>query len=392
MIPKSIDNIQIGDIANLIGVARESKTLEFKADMPTKRDGEIVSFLAGISALANTVGGDFLLGVEAADGVAVSAPGIAIVNVDAEKLRLEQILANGLEPRLPRFHIVPVQCSADRYVFVLRVPRSWIGPHRVKVNNQFYGRNSAGRYPLDVSELRSAFVLSESVSDRIRSFRAERLLRIDSEDTPIPLPNGGRAILHVIPFPSFASREDIDVVQATLTGTIMPLPLAGPNQMNTNTVNLDGFVSYCAEGGPIVTSYVQLFRNGAIESVMSLGTDERNDRPYISGPAICKKIVFAFRQYVDVLKAYDIGFPVFAFISFSGMDGSTLRYNGGVGNGYHVSSQRLGPTIIMPGTTIDGTDTNVHESLKSVFNALWNAFGLLSCDMYDEQGSWRGAK
>jgi hypothetical protein len=44
--------------------------------------------------------------------------------------------------------------------------RSWIAPHRVKANDKFYGRNSKGKYPLDVSELRTAFMLSEQLTEK----------------------------------------------------------------------------------------------------------------------------------------------------------------------------------------------------------------------------------
>jgi len=390
MIPKPLKDIRLTELQSLIGIARESKTLEFKAELPRKPDSELVPFIAGVSSLANTAGGDFVLGVYAREGVAAGVPGIAISNLDAEKLRLEQALANGLEPRLPRVDIEAVDCGCGQYVLVVRVPRSWVGPHRVKANNCFYGRNSGGRYPLDVGELRTAFVLSESVADRIRSFRAERLAQIGGGVTPVPLPPGGRAILHVVPFPPFAGRHDIDVVQAISEGTFMPLPLGGMSGANQLSVNLNGIVNFAPGGSDIATSYVQFFRNGALEGVVALGQDEQNNRPYIAGPALCRKIVFALRQYVDVLNAYDTGFPVFALLSFMGMDGSTLRYNSGVGNGFSVAGPRSGATIILPEITLEGPVTDAPAVLKPTFNALWNAYGFLRCDLYDGQGTWTG--
>lgn len=113
-------------------------------------------------------------------------------------------------------------------------------------------------------------------------------------------------------------------------------------------LNLEGFVNYVGDGRDNASSYVQLFRNGAIEGVLALGTDERNSRAYIPGPALCKRIVFALRQYVDVLNTYDMGFPVFALLSFTGMDGSTLRYNSGFGNGFSVAGPRPGTIIALP--------------------------------------------
>jgi len=145
MIPKPISEIRLADLEGLIGIARESKTLEFKAEMPRKAESELVPFIAGVSSLANTAGGDFVLSVVAREGVAVAVPGFAIASLDAEKLRLEQALANGLEPRLPHIDIASIECAAGNYVLVVRVPRSWVGPHRVKANSCQTVRKRASR-------------------------------------------------------------------------------------------------------------------------------------------------------------------------------------------------------------------------------------------------------
>ena len=170
----------------------EGKTLEYKREMPGGPDGGRVRFLKAVSVFANTAGGDLLLGVEAVDGVAAALPGVDLDNPDGETLRLENMIRDGLEPRLPRVEVCPVKIAEHRYVLVVRVPRSWIAPHRVRKNRQFYARNAAGAYPLDVGELRAAFTMSETVAARIRDFRTYRLARIHGRETPVGL--GGRAV------------------------------------------------------------------------------------------------------------------------------------------------------------------------------------------------------
>jgi hypothetical protein len=162
------------------------------------------------------------------------------------------------------------------------------------------------------------------------------------------------------------------------------------NKANQVAVNLDGFLNYAADRRDNASSYVQLFGNGAIEGVLALEKDERNSQAYIAGPALCRQIAFALRQYVDVLNAYDMGFPVFAFLSFTGMDGSTLRYNSGFGNGFSVAGPRPGALIILPEIALEGIVTDAPTDLKPMFNAPWNAYGFLRCDMYDGQGDWTG--
>src|SRR5262249_3405101 len=155
----------------------------------------------------NSTGGDLLIGIMAEDGIAKSITGIPIAGFDDEKLRLEQLLADNIEPRLPvvGFHSVP--CGNGNHVVAIRVQRSWLLPHRVLKNDKFYGRNSAGKYPLDVGELRNAFALREAVSERIRAFRSDRLAKITAGDTPCKLLASTSMVLHVVPIPSFGDRR-----------------------------------------------------------------------------------------------------------------------------------------------------------------------------------------
>jgi hypothetical protein len=99
MIPKTIHEIGPDDLQALIGgPVAEGKTIEYKREMPGKGDSE---FLASVSSFANTSGGDLLIGVEAVDGIATALPGVELASPDQEKLRLEQLMATGLE-RCPR--------------------------------------------------------------------------------------------------------------------------------------------------------------------------------------------------------------------------------------------------------------------------------------------------
>ena len=69
MIAKNLTDIRTEDIEALIAnAASESTTLEFKRDLPGGTDDAKREFLADISALANTSGGDLLYGIEEQDG------------------------------------------------------------------------------------------------------------------------------------------------------------------------------------------------------------------------------------------------------------------------------------------------------------------------------------
>jgi Putative DNA-binding domain len=225
MIPKPIGQIGTVDLQALVADAvAESKTIEYKQEMPGGTREEKIKSLAAVSSFANTAGGDLLIGVPAQDGIPTAVSGIAVPSIDDEKLRLESLLADCIEPRIPRIEIAAVPCSSGQHALVVRAHRSWLAPHRVKLNDKFYGRNSAGKYPLDVSELRSAFVLSETATERIRAFRAERLIKITARENFIGLPDGPVMVIHAVPFAAFATGRQIDPYETLSNATVLPMP------------------------------------------------------------------------------------------------------------------------------------------------------------------------
>jgi len=114
VISKPLHEIGLDDVKALVGRVRESKILELKASLPPGKDGAL-KVLAGVSALANTSGGDFIIGVSETDGVAKAVDGIEPEGgVDTYKRTLQQILADRLEPHLPTLDLHQVECATGR--------------------------------------------------------------------------------------------------------------------------------------------------------------------------------------------------------------------------------------------------------------------------------------
>jgi predicted HTH transcriptional regulator len=151
----------------------ESRDLEFKRDQIGRDDAAKKEFLKDVSALANTAGGDLIIGMGEVDGVAASLHGIMAVPADDEMRRLEAILQDGLEPRLIGTRIQAVLLTGGGYVLVIRIQASWNAPHRViyQRSNRFYGRNAAGTYEFGVEQLRAAFLVAPETERRLTDFR-----------------------------------------------------------------------------------------------------------------------------------------------------------------------------------------------------------------------------
>lgn len=98
---KPLEDIALTDIESLKdnGVV-EGHFLDFKITGIGKLDKDRKEFLADVSAFANASGGDIIFGVQEIGGVATDVPGIDLPDPDKEKLRLENLIRDGFEPRL----------------------------------------------------------------------------------------------------------------------------------------------------------------------------------------------------------------------------------------------------------------------------------------------------
>ena len=190
MFNKPIDQITEADIISLKeNKVPEGKQLDYKEKIPGNSDKEKVEFLRDISSFANASGGYLIFGIEEKGGLPYEISGIQIENFDKTKQQFENSLRDNVKPRIPGIIIKSVPLQNSKIVIVIYIPQSWSRPHVVERDRhwRFYSRNSVGHYPLDVSELKAAFLMSETFADRLRDFRNARLGNIIAGETPIPL-------------------------------------------------------------------------------------------------------------------------------------------------------------------------------------------------------------
>ncbi len=202
IIRKKVSEIMEADLESLIdGCVAEGKQIEYKLKLPGNRDKDKKEFLADISSFSNSAGGHLFYGISEKEGLPKNIVGLKDINADKEMLRLENLLRDAINPRLPGVALKAIHLKNGNSVIVIYIPRSWVSPHMVTFGgvSKFYARNSAGKYQLDVFELRSAFTASSLESEKIKQFHAHRIGCILSDETPVQLANGAKIILHIIP-------------------------------------------------------------------------------------------------------------------------------------------------------------------------------------------------
>jgi hypothetical protein len=291
-------------------------------------------------------------------------------------------LASGLDPRI-RYIAKVVPGTGGLKSLVIRVDRSWNGPHRViyKGHDKFYGRNTAGKFPLDVDQLRSAFTLSSTVTERIRAFRTDRIISLANNETPVPFVDDPKIVLHCIPIESFAAQPQHDILQ--LRQDPRNFTPMGSSSWDRR-LNLEGIVVF-GGGSPAVT-YTQLYRTGIIEAVQG-SILARKYQGQLTIPSVAyEQYVFAYLpRCFQVLQRIGANVPVIIALSLIGTRG--LKMSGDPFS-FEASYPIEADQLILPETIVQDFATPVGQILKPLFDLVWNACGQASSKNFDADGNW----
>lgn len=239
-------------------------------------------------------------------------------------------------------------------------------------HNEFYGRNSNGKYQLDVDELRQQFLLSESLADDIREFRIERTAKIRARNTPIGLEPGPVWAIHIIPLTAFSPGAQLDlnsVEPYNLPSTLQ----RGRSSGDVSRYNIDGAVKYWKSSDGEYWGYTQIFRNGVIESVDAfyLHKDGDTEIPQI---AIKESLLYTLSHHLDFLQSYDVQPPLFLFMSMLDAEG------------YHIDRplRSADPAALdrdmahFPELVIENYEVETDDIVNGLMGRLRNACGLQS--------------
>ena len=405
MIPRAFEDITEADITALIeNEVSEGRQIEYKLLLPESNDEAKKEFLADVSSFANASGGDLLYGVEEDDGKPVTALGLADINTDADVLRLENILRDGLDPRIPGLRMRAIDGFSQGPILVVRVPNSWSSPHMVTFKNysRFFTRNSAGKYQMDVTEIRSAFVLAESLRERIGRFRDGRLGKIIAGETPVVLSDVPKIVLHVLPVSAFAL--DVRLASSEMEEQRNSLGLIYWD-VNDERHNVDGYIRYGYDerGSDISNGYCQLFRNGIIESVdTGIIHPWKDGRKNIPSEILECRLVYTLQSYLDGYQRLDIQPPVIVTLSIIGAKDYEMAVDMRLGPAARLASydatvidrdMLILPDVLIqeypPEEALGGDDGSaIARILQPIFDAIWNAAGWPHSMYYDKDGNW----
>jgi len=389
---KPLDQIVEDDLLAMTKAGEaESKIIDYKAALPGNADSERKEFLYDVSSFANASGGHLVFGMKAQDGIPTELSGIEKLSADAEKLRLHNMVQSGIQPGIPGVEVQDVKLKDGKSALLVRIPRSWASPHMVtfQAASRFYSRNSAGKYPLDVSEIRAAFLLSETISDRIRELRSSRLAAVLASETPVQLRPGQKLVMHIMPLSSFSRGVSIDLIRAYKLPSDIGKPIHVVSGWN-HQYTFDGIVFYEDFNASPSLTYTQLFRSGCIELVDVHSLSHQEGKKLFYATEYERIIVEYVPTLFSMLKQVQVEPPFVISLSFLGVRGFGIQPDGR--DWLHHPRAIDRDNLIIPEAMVETFEVDVPSVMKPLFDPVWNACGYPGSPNYDQSGKWRRSR
>lgn len=382
-LPTDLQAITEADLQRLVAEhEQEGPHLEFKRETPRPDNGARHEFAADVSAMGNSGGGDLVYGIDEDAQGSAGAVAPFVGNADVEARRMLDVLANSVEPRLPGLQIQPVSVAGGT-VFVVRVPQSWAGPHRVRTNQHFFVREGARKRQLDIPEIRAMFVRTESQGQRVRDFRTDRLGALMSGRAPERLVPGALQVLHLIPTQAALGLMNVDPVPY-MNRQVLPVLGAGGGNPR---INIDGALVVRNIGAGGTHGYSQFFRNGYFETVHVEAWGGPEQRTALGSIHYEQNIIQLVDRFRAELLRLDYSTEVTAMWSLLGADRTELGIDRWRFNLDDTMGRFDRPTLVVPDVLLRSEDSP-ERALRPLFDQIWQAAGLLRSYNYDDQGNW----
>lgn len=400
MLSKKLDNIVLDDIQSLIdNKVCEGKKIEYKSELHIETGDEKREFLADVSSFANADGGDLIFGIKEDEELKlpILISGIYMKNEDEMIRKIESMIRDAIQPRIPDIKFKTILLGDSNYVFIIRISPSFISPHRViyKGWDKFLTRNSKGKYQMDVGELRTAFNMSEGLNKKIEDYKLNRIAEVGSNRYRMLTEGYPIFIIQLLPISAFQrnNRYSIDEIYNTMNSvSSCSFGVAHYKQVTVDGVMLKGSYSnsnktaygYYKTDGIIEKATTRFFNpnfeSGNMSPSKKLKLIYRGD--------LLEKTIGTMNEALKFYQQIDISTPIIISCAIINGNEFTITNDEFLDTCGAINSDAL----LIPDVLIEDIYINPEKCLKPIFDSIWNACGYIRCPAYDDKDNYIGIK
>lgn len=350
----------------------EHSQLDYKQE-----PGRHEQLLKHVVGLANGRGGTLLLGVQEErdekgrpTGIPKHIPGVAMSQPtrDQERIRYQNIIRDGVEPRLAGVTVDLVAGFPVGPVVVVAIQPSFRRPHRVRANGNFYIREGAQTVPMEIERLREMFVEGEELPKKVERLRTSRreALRF-----------GEYLVIQTIPFSAFARPHQVDprAAHPRSNGRSDLFRIAKHSSTYDARFCLEGLVVKSERAG------LRVFRSGAQESYF-IGLSEKQDgKRYFPWAWVEDVVLDTVRQHLALAEVLSLEAPFAVALDIVGAYGMVMPQVPG--------EPTLAATLISPPALVfESAHADLKAELRYAFDMIFQAAGRERSPSYDKNGKW----
>lgn len=384
MLPMNIDHVDKVLVDQLItDQVPESRDLEYKRELPGDSLDSKKEFLADVSSFANAAGGYILFGIDDrrdqnghATGLPASASGLKSLNTQSDQQRLENMIQTGIEPRIEGIRFKWIPGFSKGPLLTMRVPQSWQPPHAVVLGRpslRFYSRNSTGKHPLGLEEIRALYVQSERLPEQIRTFHASRLGKIVADQAPVPMVDGPLLVLHVVSVDAMRRRTTFTMAQLEDCAEQERLtPYGGSGVFR----GVDGLTKCFPWNSDRQHKYIHLFRDASVESVSALPVSDQGSK--IGGIYLQSEISKALPAYISYQGVLGLPPPFAVFVTLVRASALTIISGDRFEDGRFFDGKlhAIGREIVaFPEFLVEALSQDLRPLLMPIFDMIWQSSG-----------------
>ena len=379
MINKSIEDISHLDIQSLLdNRIDESDILDYKAEM-IKKD----NLMKHVCAFANTRGGDIIFGVKESGkgGYPTEIHGLDTSSINNEEI--EQIILTNIVPRLDvKIKIIKIPDS-PRSILLIRIPDSYLKPHQNNINKKFYRR-----FQFESSEMTEQEVC-DSYRKRFRNHDSVEQYITKISDLKIELTSTDTIKANIIIIPSNIEHRLIETSDYEKFKWFRSIKMC-PNVCYASSASflpspLEPF-SYgliSNQSNPNKLTQVRIHRNGCIQRVEYF-TGKKSDENYFPSSYFAVRLMQSLQFTNKTLQNYNYFGDVKIVVTITCPSKNILKLE----DDFLQSKYPLDKINckIEREYALQYVETSYEEITSSMMNEIFNHYGVVRSDMFDESG------
>jgi len=352
---------------------QERTQIDYKQSLLPLNDDNKYELLKDVCAMANSEGGVIIYGAKEDDSsIPDEFPGIEIPSVDDLHNKIDHIIRDNVEERIPGVKHKAILRDDGSYFYIIQVPVSYLAPHMITMatkKSRFYMRINTVSAPMNIQQIKDVALKVGQAEEKASKLIKERFERNSAYYTD------SHYLIHIVPL--YSNRNAIDLTDYEVTRSLASLEVGSP----IHTVHGYLIDNKSTNG----RKRVLITRSGAVERIktpIAYGTHADEEKK-LRGRDLETEMYRFFRAVAGHPLSNLAELPALISISLKNIGGTRMTSYDGFPGDILFEEREINPEPII---IYDWSELD--SSLKYFFDIFWQSFGMQGSPSFDDNGTY----